>query len=129
MGPSDIDPVVTRWLEVVNTTDRAEWVHDVCAPDVLVHALHEGRGGRCDVFRGVDAVIEWVRRAPPGRFRFTILRTAAVEPLPDLPAGDRAIAVRFRVEHTTDDFSNEGDWVLHLAGDRIVALHHAPEAL
>lgn len=123
------DPALAAWLALVNDVGHPERAHDVCLPDVLVHAYPAGKGGRREVFQGTEAIVEWLRRAPPGRFRFVLLAEEPAPAHPELPPAERAVRARYRVENVIDEFTNEGDWLLHASGDRLVALHHAPEPL
>jgi len=123
------DPALARWLDLLNDVSHPERAHAACAPDVLVHAYTAGRGGRLEVFRGIEGVIEWVRRAPPERYTFVLLSEHPAAPHPDLPPGDRALAARYRVENSIDTFTNEGDWLIHARGEQVVALRHEPEPL
>jgi hypothetical protein len=123
------DPVLARLVDLFNHVERAADAHALCSPDVVVHAYAAGKGGRREVFEGPAAVEGWVRRARVGKAVFSVLRAAPAGPHPDLPPGERAIAARYQVQATDFDFTNEGDWVLHARGDRLVALHHAPEPI
>jgi hypothetical protein len=123
--------VLLRWVAVLNIDRDEAAARALLSPAVEVEVFPEGKGGPTKRYQGIDHAFTWLFRAKPGLYRFEALSASPCDPAPGLPVGARALAVRYRVSATNPDcpWHNHGDWTLHIDGDTLTALLHAPDAL
>jgi hypothetical protein len=125
------DPVLLRWLAALNNNREDGLARALLPDDIVIESFPHGKGGEIKVLKGFAEVLVWIRRAKPGLYQFEVLSAEASAPHPNLPAAERAIAARYRVWSTDPlwTWSNQGDWVLHIQGDTVAAVYHAPDPL
>lgn len=124
-----IDPVLKRMLEAFNNREDDSLTEGLFDEGVVVHFFPLGRSDEMLKFSGVDEVREWARHGPRADYTISVTKWAESDQRDDLPGSDRALTAHYRIEMPEFDFVNEGDWTLHIIGDRIAALRAEPHDL
>jgi len=124
MSPNEISQL---WFDFLNREKEAPVVF---SEDVVVIYYPDGVGGRAIQLEGLAEVTTWARRGEDGRFVYTPTSDPeTVEPRPEIPAGDLAVRVGYRVAATFVEWSNTGDETLHASDGKILAVLHEPDPI
>ncbi len=125
---SDIDRAVQGWIDLLNRELSEDEERALLAPDILVVTHPMGREGYADRHEGYQAVMTWVGRTPDV-YTFVHLSSKPCDRDPALPEADRALTCHYRLITTESDWTNEGDWTLHVKDGQLSAVHHEPDPI
>jgi len=81
------------------------------------------------IYEGVEQVAAWLRRPIEKTFEFEAEPFEPIDHVEVLPQGEASYGARYRVVHLDIDWSNSGQWVLHVSKGQLVGWYHLPDAL